>query len=248
MRGSVAAWVATVFAALVAAAPQAGAVVGGEAASPRQWPWVVQVAALSDTDGAVACTGVVVAPRWVLTAAHCLRGVRPRLAAVAAPGGAVRGAGVRAVVPHPAAEGITHDLGLLRLAQPLAGPVAPLAGASAAELVDHGGVVVGFGWRVDADPGRELRTGHQRVAGPSACGGAAPPPGTYCVGGTGDQAAACHGDSGGAFVVDGRVVGLVAGGEDPCRPGVLGFHTDLGAHAAWIGEVVGRRGGAEHPQ
>lgn len=55
-------------AAVVATAPTAGAVVNGAPSGPA--PWAVQITSFHGAPG-VPCTGVVVAPHWVATAAHC---------------------------------------------------------------------------------------------------------------------------------------------------------------------------------
>lgn len=60
--------VATVAASLVAAAPPAGAVINGAPSGPA--PWAVQITTFHAASGA-PCTGVVVDPFWVATAAHC---------------------------------------------------------------------------------------------------------------------------------------------------------------------------------
>lgn len=53
---------------LTVVAPTAGAVVNG--APSGSAPWAVQITTFSGIPG-TPCTGVVVAPRWVATAAHC---------------------------------------------------------------------------------------------------------------------------------------------------------------------------------
>ncbi|HMT50384.1 trypsin-like serine protease [Dietzia sp. UBA5065] len=63
-----AAAVAALAAPLALAAPTAGAVVNGAPSGPA--PWAVQITSFHAAPG-TPCTGVVVAPRWVATAAHC---------------------------------------------------------------------------------------------------------------------------------------------------------------------------------
>src|SRR5205085_11700851 len=54
------------------ARPEARAsIIGGETAAPGTWPWAAFVADFQG-DQATVCTGTVVAPRVVLTAAHCV--------------------------------------------------------------------------------------------------------------------------------------------------------------------------------
>jgi secreted trypsin-like serine protease len=57
---------ATLALALAAAAP-AGAIVGGHDADPGEYPSVASIT----IDGAFGCTGTLIAPNYVLTAAHC---------------------------------------------------------------------------------------------------------------------------------------------------------------------------------
>ena len=50
-------------------------IVGGEAAHPPgAWPWQAQT---RTPGGFTFCGGTLVAPRWVVTAAHCVQGASP---------------------------------------------------------------------------------------------------------------------------------------------------------------------------
>ena len=62
---------------LVASTP-AEAVVGGGPAPPGRWPWMVGLLEASERDAGWAqfCGGVVIGPRRVLTAGHCVIGER----------------------------------------------------------------------------------------------------------------------------------------------------------------------------
>ena len=106
------------------------AVVGGIPADPAQYPYTVAIF----RKGRMHCTGSVIAPTRVLTAAHCLFGFNLANFQVIASRPDLRNTSVGQVVPvsgghfHPDFEQTAlHDVGVLDLAQPVAIQPIPLA-------------------------------------------------------------------------------------------------------------------------
>ena len=171
-------------------APPASAVIGGQQATPGAWPFAAALidASVGDTLAGQTCGAVVVSPREVVTAAHCVAGdgsVRPRRRSLDVVAGKLRlrGAGdarvhVTSVRVHPGfdPETLTDDLALLELARPVTG-AARLDDGSAASAAQ---TATALGWGsttaapegdfpdalrqtvIDVEPGTRLRAGLRR--------------------------------------------------------------------------------------
>lgn len=204
-----------------------------------------EVALLWYGKGAADCTGVLVAPRVVLTAAHCVKGVRAVSFGTEAE--TSRRYPVSESLQHPR-WGRTYDVGVLVLDD--APAIAP-AVISTAALRD-GATVEVVGWGATNRGGWKetdgLRSGRLQVIDVDCeqirahdCNPRVSPGGELVAAGEADS---CPGDSGGPLyqpTASGpKLVGIVSrgipGGRE-CGQGGVYVRTD--AIAAWVEEVTG---------
>jgi S1-C subfamily serine protease len=233
----------------LAGAPDARAIVGPAADATAYADRVVMVLARGG-EGSGFCTGVVAAPRVILTAAHCLRGAADMAVFYRDAAGQPVLVAATATAAHPLYRAnaiqrrvVSIDVGLVEIATPLP---AAFRAADLAEgegpAVGDAATAVGFGLGREGEPksGGALRAAALRVRAPlsTVLLWAADPDGA----GVG----ACSGDSGGPiFAADGRtVVAVVAwtSGTSGHKCGALTQGPLIAPLRGWIASVVARWG------
>jgi secreted trypsin-like serine protease len=237
--------------------PPAGAVIGGQQAPVGAWPFAAALidASTSDTLAGEICGAVVVSPREVLTAAHCVTvdgSAKPRKRALDVVAGRLRLRGASAarvhvvdVRIHPGfnPDTLANDLALLQLAHAVAGS-ARLDDGSAA-IVGSTALALGWGSTTPSAAGefpdalRQTAIGVEPDAACSDVYGAGYDAATMlCAGVPQGGRDTCQGDSGGPLVAgapgNGVVIGFTSFGGTCGQPGAPGAYVRAAVAAGWL--------------
>uniref|UniRef100_A0A8C3UYF8 Peptidase S1 domain-containing protein n=1 Tax=Catharus ustulatus TaxID=91951 RepID=A0A8C3UYF8_CATUS len=214
-------------------------VVGGHACVPHSQPWQVAVLDMYK----LYCGGVLIAPRWVVTAAAHL--------GKDTPGHTWAGEQRRMVarrVAHPGYDPSTkdNDIMLLKLVAPAAisERVRPIAVASC--LPEAGTTCVTSGWGATTSPEvtypEVLQCVNVTLFSSAECRRFYPDSITanmICAGNVQGGTDSCQGDSGGPLVCRGALQGIVSWGMERCgQPRRPGVYTKVCRYARWIRDTM----------
>ena len=188
------------------------------------------------------CSGTLIAPTVVLTAAHCVENDPQAVTASFVVNGTQQDHPVRQIELYPrrVAGRLEADIAVLQLATPV-NDIVPIPLASVRPRPGSTGTIVGFGEdasgqiahrqagtiRVGRCPAKLRRAGLSRLRT------------VVCWRADRGGAGTCPGDSGGPLLVAGAVAGVAVATTSPgCGPSRLDIDTSVAAYRRWIDEQL----------
>ncbi|XP_029788757.1 serine protease 56 isoform X3 [Suricata suricatta] len=246
-----------------------GRIVGGSAAPPGAWPWLVRL----QLGGQPLCGGVLVAASWVLTAAHCFAGAQNELLWTVTLAEEPRGeqaeeVPVNRILPHPKFDPRTfhNDLALVQLWTPVswAGAVRPVCLPQGPREPPAGTACAIAGWGALFEDGPEaeaVREARVPLLSADTCrralGSELHPSSMLCAGYLAGGIDSCQGDSGGPLTCSEPgprprevLYGVTSWGDGCGEPGKPGVYTRVAVFKDWLQEQMSgsRAAGARFPK
>jgi len=243
-------------------------IIGGEEASPGAYPWIAAlVNADQDAYYGQFCAGTLIHPRWVVTAAHCVKrrcsevdedvkeidvmlGVHDLENDI---GERVK---VKRIVSHPSYDYYSHnfDIALLELEKDVSYAALPLVDKNA-DLDGKDAIIIGWGSIQPCryDPPAALQQVSVPIVSNYKCNEAYNTvcnPFLYkypiteymmCAGYGDEEKDSCYGDSGGPIMIkEGdtwKLAGIVSWGEGCAQPGLYGVYARISKFVDFINET-----------
>ncbi|XP_044757149.1 trypsin-3-like [Coccinella septempunctata] len=224
-------------------------IAGGEPADIKDFPYQVSLRL-----GNAKCGGAILNEKYILSAAHCTYDVDPKEIMVRAGSNLLNSGGVviavDATFQHESFDPVTYDydIVILKLKEDLTftDSISPIDLVPAGFIIEDNrlAIVTGYG---AIGPDGPLAKSLQKVDLPlistETCqtiyGSEYITERMFCAGYAVGGKDACPGDSGGAIVLDGKVIGLVSFGPACAAPNSPGGYTKVSEFRSFIDSIIG---------